>query len=271
MSGRTTATDFALTLLTTDPAWIRAAAVAGVQRVGVDIERRGKRARQRSWKDARISNHRLEHLRMVADHAGDAKVFARLNPMHAGTPGEVERAISLGAMSLMLPQFRSAAEAARFVDLVAGRAEVLLLVETAPALARIREIASVRGVDEIMVGLNDLHHELGLRSGIELAASTLLEHAAQEVRGAGVRFGFGGVSRPDAQGLPLPPDLLLARHAALGSGSAWIARSFFQGGLTPEDFPAAVDGLRRRLAWWFGRSPRVLAVARRHMREAIEG
>jgi len=269
MSGRTTAADFALTLLTTDPAWIRAAAAAGVQRVGVDIERRGKRARQCRWLDARISNHRLEQLRTVAAHAGDAKVFVRLNPLHAGTPREVERAISLGAMSLMLPQFRSATEAARFVDFVAGRAEVLLLLETAPALARIREISSVSGVDEIMVGLNDLHHELGLRSGMELAASSLLEHAAQEVRGAGVRFGFGGVSRPDAQGLPLSPDLLLARHAALGSGSAWIARSFFCGGLEPEEFPAAVSALRTRLAWWRGRSKRELDEAGRRMREEL--
>jgi hypothetical protein len=270
MGGRIRTADFTLTLLTADPVWIRAAVAAGVQRVGVDIERRGKRARQRRWKDARISDHRLEQLRAVTAHAGDAKVFARLNPLHAGTPREVERAISLGATALMLPQFRSASEAACFVDLVAGRAEVLLLLETAAALARVREIASVSGVDEIMVGLNDLHHDLGLRSGMELGASSLLDHVAREVRDAGVRFGFGGVSRPDAEGLPLSPDLLLARHAALGSSSAWIARSFFRGSLQPGDFPAAVSALRDRLAWWRGRPKRELEAAGQRMREELE-
>jgi hypothetical protein len=269
MGGRIRAADFTLTLLTADSVWVRAAVAAGVQRVGVDIERRGKRARQRSWVDARISDHRLEQLRAVAAHAGDAKVFARLNPLHAGTPSEVERAISLGAMALMLPQFRSAAEAERFVDLVAGRAEVLLLLETATALARVREIASVTGVDEIMVGLNDLHHDLGLRSGMELAASPLLEHVAREVRDGGVRFGFGGVSRPDAEGLPLSPDLLLARHAELRSSSAWIARSFFRGGLEPEEFPSAVSALRERLAWWRGRPKRELEATGPRMREEL--
>lgn len=271
MSPGAQAAAFMLTLLTTEPLWVRAAVAAGVQRVGVDIERRGKRARQRSWGDARISDHRLVQLRTVAAHAGGARVFARLNPPYAGTAAEVERALALGASSLMLPQFRTVADAECFVGLVAGRAEVLLLVETAPAVARLREIAAVRGVDEIMVGLNDLHHALGLRSAMELAASPELERIAAEVRDAGVRFGFGGVARPGEQGLPVSPDLLLARHAALGSASAWIARSFFEGGLSPEDFPAAVDGLRRRLAWWFGRSARSLAVARRRMQEAIEG
>jgi 2-keto-3-deoxy-L-rhamnonate aldolase RhmA len=41
--------------------------------------------------------------------------------------------------------------------MIDGRAKLVLLIETAVAAARIREIAAVRGVEEIMVGLNDLH------------------------------------------------------------------------------------------------------------------
>lgn len=241
---------FLLTLLTTDPVWIEAADRAGVQRIGVDIERRGKAERQRTVANARISDHLLSDLREVAGRVRQAMPFARLNALHDGTGEEVEEALACGATSLMLPFFRTTQEAARFVDLVAERAEVVLLVETATAVARLHEIVTLPGVAEIMVGMNDLHLELKLCSPMEIAASDLLTWMADVTRDAGLRFGFGGVARPGTTGLPVSADLLLARHAQLGTRSAWIARSFFRGGLAPEDLGTELDCWRQRMAYW---------------------
>lgn len=263
------ARDFALTLLTRDPQWMEAADEAGVQRIGIDIERKGKRARQRRLLDARISTHVLQDLRTVSKHVRRARVFARLNGPHNRTADEVERALDLGATALMLPQFREVAEVGRFVEIVGGRAETILLIETPAAVARVAEIAALGGVHEIMIGLNDLHMALGLRSPMELASSPMLEFLSSEIRAAGVRFGFGGVARHTIRGLPVNPDLVLARQAALGSGAAWIARSFFADGLRPEGFRQALGSLRRRLRHWRGRSGAELSAAAMQLRLAV--
>lgn len=242
--------EFVLTLLSREPEWIRAADLAGIERIGIDIERHGKRRRQAAIPGARISSHRLADLKTIASIVKSSHVFARLNPLYQGTRDEVARALDFGAESLMLPQFERPEQAARFVEFVDGRAEVVLLLETAPAVARVREIAAVDGVSEIMIGLNDLALALKLDHPMELVGSDLMEHLSAVIRGAGRRFGFGGVADPRVTGLPFSPDWLLARHAELRTGSAWIARSFFAGGLRPDGFAEALASLRARIAYW---------------------
>ncbi len=250
MASASRANDFVLTLLSRDPEWIHAADRAGIERIGIDIERHGKRRRQASVPGTRISTHRLADLKTIARNVKNARVFARLNPLFRGTRDEIEQALDFGAQSLMLPQFERAEQAARFVDFVDGRAEVVLLLETAPAVARVREIVAVHGVAEIMIGLNDLALALKLDHPMELVGSDLMEHLSTAIRGAGRRFGFGGVADPRVTGLPFSPDRLLARHAELCTGSAWIARSFFTGGLRPDGFAEALSSLRARLTYW---------------------
>ncbi len=94
---------FALTLLTADPALASAADAAGVDRIGVDVERLGKRERQGAIHDARISEHRLEDLAVLAPHVRRAQLFCRIDPPHDGTARQVERALELGAGVIMLP------------------------------------------------------------------------------------------------------------------------------------------------------------------------
>ncbi|MCW8132537.1 MAG: aldolase [Planctomycetota bacterium] len=257
---------FVLTLLSRDPVWIRAADEAGVQRIGLDLERMGKHQRQGRLPGARISDHTFDDLRALGAMNLRARKFARLNPLHGGSKDEVETALALGAQSLMLPSFRSEQDAETFVGLVAGRAEALLLLERAAAVARLDEIVRVAGVAEIMVGLNDLHLDLGLVSPMDVAGSELLDRIGDKVRAAGLRFGFGGVARPDDRDLPVPADLILARYAQVGARSAWLARSFFNGGLTPEGFPAALQALRARLDHWFAQPREALARARAQWR-----
>jgi hypothetical protein len=262
--------DFRLTLLCRDLDLVRAADEAGVQVIGLDLERLGKDQRQRHVPDARVSPYDFEDLRAVCAAVRRATPFVRLNPLHAGSGAEIERALACGARAVMLPYFRAADEAAAFVRLVAGRARVSLLVETGAALVRLHHILAVEGVDEIMVGLNDLHLDLGLASPFEVLASDLFAAAAAQVRRAGLRFGFGGVTCPDDPDLPVAPDLLLAQYARLQAGAAWIARSFFRGGVGPADVAPRLAALRARLAWWYAQPAAVLDQARRELDCAVE-
>jgi hypothetical protein len=77
------------------------------------------------------------------------------------------------------------------------------------------------------------------------------------------------VAHPDSDDLPVPADLVLARYAQLGAQSAWISRSFFHGGLTPDKFAGALSALHARLAWWFAQSPAQWDVAAEKLRSAV--
>ena len=117
--------DFRLTLITNDPALADRADRAGVDVIGVDIERLNKSARQGHIRDARISDHELSDLKWLAAEVRAAALFARLNPLHEGSKGEIDSAVAHGAAVLMLPYFFSASEVEGFVRLVDGRAKVV--------------------------------------------------------------------------------------------------------------------------------------------------
>jgi hypothetical protein len=162
----------------------------------------------------------------------------------------------------MLPYFTAARAVAEFVDLVGGRASCVLLLETAAALARVRDIVAVPGIAEVMIGLNDLHLSLGLANPFEVVVSDLIEVAARRVREAGLGFGFGGLARAGDDDLPVAPDLVYAQYPRLGASAAWLARSFFAARATAVDLTTEVVRLRARLAFWAGQPPAVLAEMR---------
>ena len=171
---------FRLILLTNDPA-LAAAADPCVQRIGIDFEHIGKAERQAGY-DTRVSRHEWSELAAIARVLKQARAFARLNPAHDGTEAEIERALSCGAQVLMLPFFRGREEVERFVGLVRRRAEVMCLIETASSFVRIREILSVRGVDELMIGLNDLRLQLGVANHFEVLASPIMDGVCAAMR-----------------------------------------------------------------------------------------
>lgn len=258
-----------LTLLSREPRWIEVAEASGVERIGIDIEHIGKQTRQAKALESRISGHQLSDLRTITRLVKHATPFVRLNSLHEGSRDEINMAIDLGARSLMLPYFRRTADAEKFVEMVSGRAEAILLVETGAAMMRLRELTKLSGITEIMVGMNDLHWDLQLASPFEVVVSDILACISDQVRASGLRFGLGGVANPDTPGLPLSPDLLLARYAGLRVGSSWLARSFFHPTLTPEIFPAALVKLRERIAHWFNATPEALEQANQQLREHV--
>ncbi len=253
--------DFRLTLITDDAAVAAQADQAGVDRIGIDLERLGKTERQ-AGHDTRVSAHSFDDLARIAPSVQQADLFVRINPIHAGTTEEVETALDLGASVLMLPSFETAGEVAEFVGTVRGRAQAMILVELAPAVTRIRDILAVPGIDEVMLGLNDLHLQLGVSNHFEVLASPVVDMLSAEVRRAGLALGIGGVGRVDDGCLPIPADLVYAQYPRLGASGAWIARSFFRATAPQWNFENAVHALRRRLTEWSEAPPELLERAR---------
>lgn len=262
--------EFRITLITNDPALAERADAAGVDCIGVDIERLSKSARQKKLSNARISDHELADLKTLRSAVRRGALFARLNSLHEGSKREVEMAIANGAAALMLPFFTSAQEVDKFIRLVDGRANVVLLLETAAAIVRLHAILDVSGINEVVVGLNDLHLSTGIANQFELVASDLMTMVSDLVRARGIRFGFGGLARAADEALPIPSDLVLAQHALLLSTSSWISRSFFTPSSDLIDLGLEIALLRDRLSYWGSQSRSELLAQRdalrRHLR-----
>jgi hypothetical protein len=259
--------DFTLTLFTNDSVLAASADAAGVNRIGIDLDRLGKQERQDP--SYRISKHQAEDLQRLGQAIRRANVFARTDRLHAGSAAQIDGLLELGAEVLMLPMFCRADEVAAFIDLVAGRAQVSLLVETAAAAAHITDIVRLAGIDEIFVGLNDLQLSLRFGSRFEILACELIDRIADAVHGAGISFGLGGLGRPNDASLPVPSTLVYAQYPRLGATSALLARSFFR---TPSP-PASVlaEDIRRaraELQLWADASPLEWRLARDRLREA---
>lgn len=258
---------FVLTLFTRDAAVAIAADRAGVDRIGVDLERLHKDERQgglATW----ISDHAETDLATLAGLVSPARLFARCNPIHPGSADEIERLLALGARTLMLPFFRSVDEVARFVDLVGGRAHPVPLLETAEAAALAGAICRIPGLSEIHVGLNDLRLSLGWPTHFHVLVSGLLEALADTILGAGLALAVGGVGRAGDRLLPIPSDLVLAQYPRLGAGGALVSRAFFAGS-APPDLARDIPALRQRLDDYAAASPTWLAARRRELAERV--
>lgn len=259
---------FVLTLFAKDPELAAQADRAGIDRVGLDLETLGKEARQgglATW----ISDHAEADLPAVAERLTESRLFARCNPIHAESAAEIERLLAAGVRTIMLPWFRTVGEAARFLDLVGGRAHPVLLLETAEAAAIVEQLCRLPGVAEIHVGLNDLRLSLGWASHFHVLVSDLLEHICKVVRDAGVALAVGGVGRAGDKHLPVPSDLVLAQYPRLGAEGALVSRAFFRSG-EALDLCDEVRLLRTRLSEYSAMPASWLRERRRELAERVE-
>ncbi len=208
---------------TNDPLLARRCDALDGLRLVVDLERLGKAERQ-AGRNTFISAHTLEDVGRIKSELQRARLMVRVNPLHAGTPGEVNDAIAQGADLLMLPMFSDADTLREFARLVDGRCPIVPLVETADALRSVNEWIDTPGLWEVYVGLNDLHISMGLRFMFEPLATGALETVSALARARGLRFGFGGIARLD-EGL-LPGRAVLGEHLRLGSQAVILSRTF---------------------------------------------
>lgn len=254
--------------ITNDPDVARRCDALGGFRLFVDLEHRGKAERQ-AGRDTHLSTHQADDVgRMRSVLSGDTRLMVRLNPWHEASPQEIERALDQGADLLMLPMFERAQELRAFCEAVNGRVGVVALLETVGALTTLDAWADTPGLQEIFVGLNDLHLSAGLRFMFEPLALGWLDRVAQAARRNGLRFGFGGIARMD-EGLLSGRDVL-GEHLRLGSGSVILSRTFHRHQDTAA-FMQAVDALRACERTLQARSAPEVEADRQRVIETIRG
>jgi len=210
----------------------------GVDRIMVDLEIIGKNERQGHLNTV-ISNHNLEDVKNVRSVLSKSDLLVRVNPIHNTSKEEIDEVIRLGADIVMLPMFTTPKEVKEFVSIVNGRATVNLLLETPQALVRIDEILSISGIDEIHIGLNDLHLGIGLKFMFELLSGGIVEYLSDKINAAKLKFGFGGIARL-GQGM-LDSSLILSEHHRLNSKMVILSRDFYGGAKTYIEFKESVD------------------------------
>ncbi len=218
-----------LMYITNKPAVAKIAEDAGVDWIFIDMEFIGKDSRQGGL-DTVQNHHTVEDVKNIKNAIDKAKVLVRVNPVHTAlddypsSKDEIDAVIDAGANIIMLPFFKTVEEVKNFVELVGGRAKTLLLLETAEAAELIDEILEVPGIDMILLGLNDLHLELGMHFMFELLANGTVERLGEKIKAKGIPFGFGGIAT--LAGGALPGSMVLKEHVRLGSSMVIVSRSF---------------------------------------------
>lgn len=261
---------FDLCLITADPVLAGVAWQAGVERVFVDLETMGKAERQRG-QGLFLSDATLDDLSRVRATFRSAGVLVRINPLHDGTAAELDAVLLRDADVVMLPMARRIEEVGAFIALVDGRARTCLLLETRESLEEIERIARLPGLDEIHVGLNDLRLSLGAGNLFSAIMEGHIARVAAACAEAGIRFGFGGVTRPEDH-LPIPPDCIIAELVRHGARMALLGRSFKRGLAGPNDldgFKSGVQAIRARAQFWSGQPLEALESMRNRLRAAV--
>ncbi len=212
-----------LMYITNDTQVASIAQECGVDRVWVDLEYIGKELRQGGM-DTVKSKHSIEDVKALREILTTSKLQVRVNPINEGSKAEVEKVIEYGADVIMLPYFKTRGEVETFIKLVNGRAKVNLLFETAEAVENIDDILSLDGIDEVHIGLNDLHLCYGMKFMFELLANGTVDLFCEKFKKAGVRYGFGGIAKLGT-GL-VPAEIIIAEHYRVSSSAAILSRTF---------------------------------------------
>lgn len=212
-----------LMYITNNPQIAKIAEDSGVDWIFIDLEINGKEDRQ-GHLDTVISKHQLEDIKEVKSVLKKSKLLVRINPIFENSKEEIDQVIENGADIVMLPFFKTQREVEQFIKLVNNRAKICLLLETPEAVECLDDILSLKGIDYIHIGLNDLH--LGYKKSFmfELLVDGTVEEIANKVKKSGIKFGFGGIAKLNSG--DLPSEFIIAEHFRLGSEMAILSRSF---------------------------------------------
>ncbi len=215
----------ALTLMyiTNNPAVARIAQENGVDRIWVDLETLGKEERQKNMNSVK-SRHTIKDVESLSKILTSSELLVRINPWNDNSLEEIEQVISAGAGRIMLPMWKTSQEAALFLEAVHSRVGTTLLLETKEAVECIDNVLSHPLLDEIHIGLNDLHLSYGMKFMFELLSDGTVEQLCNKFKDKGIAYGFGGIARI-GEGT-LPAECVVMEHYRLGSTRAILSRSF---------------------------------------------
>lgn len=230
-------------LLTSDSNTIKKAEECGVDRIFYDLEILNKNERQKG-RDTLISNNDINKVSEVKSQLNKCELLVRVNPFYEGSKEEIDAVVEQGADIVMMPMVTDEYQIERFVELVDGRSKVCPLLETAQTVARIDNILAVSGIDELYVGLNDMHISFGLKFMFELLSGGIIEYMSDKISARSIPFGFGGLAKI-GEGI-LPAEYILGEHARLGSSSVILSRTFRNevGEVMDFDFKEEVEKIR---------------------------
>ena len=85
-------------------------------------------------------------------------------------------------------------------------------------------VLALDGIDEIHIGLNDLHLSYGLTFMFELLTNGTVERIINKIKAKGIPYGFGGISHL-GDGM-IPAEMIIREHYRLGSTRAILSRGF---------------------------------------------
>ena len=233
-----------LMYITNNPVVAQIAQKSGVDRIWLDMEYIGKEQRQPCM-DTVKNHHTIEDIQNIRPIITTSQVMVRVNPLHQATKDycsskeEIDNAIKSGADVVMLPMFRTRKDAEQFIEYVDGRATVQLLVETKEANENIDDILKAEGIDEIHIGLNDLHLAYKMKFMFELLCDGTVSRLCKKFKDKGLKYGFGGIARV-GYGM-LPAEYVIAEHYALGSTRAILSKSFCNANIV--DNPAEIEDI----------------------------
>ena len=217
--------DMSLSLMyiTNNPTVALIAEKNGVDRIWVDLETLGKEERQKNMNSVK-SHHTVQDVANISKLLTTAELQVRINPWHEGSKVEIEQVIAAGANRIMLPMWKSLQEVDEFLHVVNKRVATTLLLETREAEECLDHVLKHPLLDEIHIGLNDLHLSYGLTFMFELLSNGTVERMCDKMKQAGVNYGFGGIARI-GEGT-IPAEMIVMEHYRLGSTRAILARSF---------------------------------------------
>ena len=210
--------------ITNSPEYAVACEKAGVNRIFIDMEHIGKEKRQGGL-DTVKNHHTVEDVKNVRTAISKSKLLVRVNPIHDGSEDEINAVINAGADFIMLPMWKSVDDVKAFYSIVKRRVKTILLLETEEARKCLDDVVVLDDVDEIYIGLNDLHLSQHKKFMFELYVDGTVDEIVSKLKKANIKFGIGGVGKVNCDNL-LPAENILCEHYRLGSSMVILARAF---------------------------------------------
>ncbi len=212
-----------LMYITNNPTIALIAEKNGVERIWIDLETLGKEERQKNLHSVK-SHHTLQDVEAIAKVLKKSECMVRINPWHKMSYLEIEDVLSAGAKRIMLPMWKTVEEVDAFLNAVDNRAKTTLLLETKEAVKCIDQVLENELIDEIHIGLNDLHLSYGLTFMFELLSNGIVETLCKKFKIKKILYGFGGIAKI-GEGM-IPAEKIIMEHYRLGSTRAILSRSF---------------------------------------------
>ena len=196
----------------------------GVNIIFLDLEILGKKQRQGHLNTVISENHSIDDVKKISSILKNSKLLVRINPINKNTKIEIDKCINDGADILMLPMFKDASEVKNFISLVDGRVRTCLLLETKEAVNNLDTILKISNIEEVYIGLNDLHLSLKMNFIFEPLSCGIVDSIVDKLNKKNIRFGFGGIST--ISGGKISGSMVLKEHLRLGSSMVILSRDF---------------------------------------------